>query len=106
MVFGDYFPHPGGKALNDQAPATTTPVRAFTAEMVGTAILVLVIFCATDEHNAPRPQVLTAATVGLTTTLIISLIGPLMIRGSESGARFCAAPLLLPCRLGEGALYD
>ncbi len=31
MVFGEYFPNPGGKALNDEARATMTPGRAFTA---------------------------------------------------------------------------
>ena len=81
MVFGDYFPNPGGKALTAEARATMTPGRAFTAELVGTAILVLVIFCSTDERNASRPQILTAATIGLTVTLIISLIGPLTMAG-------------------------
>jgi glycerol uptake facilitator protein len=77
MVFGEYFPNPGGKALTEEARATMTPGHAFTAELVGTAILVLVIFCSTDERNATRPQILTAATIGLTVTLVISLIGPL-----------------------------
>jgi glycerol uptake facilitator protein len=81
MVFADYFPNPGGKALTDEARAIMTPGRAFTAEMVGTALLVLVIFCVTDERNATRPQILTAATIGLTVTLIISLIGPLTMAG-------------------------
>ena len=81
MVFGEYFPNPGGKALTEEARATMTPGRAFTAELVGTAILVLVIFCATDDRNATRPQILTAATIGLTVTLIISLIGPLTMAG-------------------------
>jgi glycerol uptake facilitator protein len=39
--------------------------------------LLLVIFCATDERNKARPQALTAATIGLTVTLLISLVGPL-----------------------------
>ncbi|HEX4665845.1 MAG TPA: MIP/aquaporin family protein [Chthoniobacterales bacterium] len=77
MVFGEYFPNPGGKALTEEARATMTPGHAFTAELVGTTILVLVIFCSTDERNATRPQILTAATIGLTVTLLISLIGPL-----------------------------
>jgi glycerol uptake facilitator protein len=77
MVFGEYFPNPGGKPLTPETRATMTPGRAFAAEVVGTSILVLVIFCATDERNAARPQILTAATIGLTVTLIISLIGPL-----------------------------
>jgi glycerol uptake facilitator protein len=77
MVFGEYFPNPGGKALTDETRATMTPGRAFGAEVAGTAILLLVIFCATDERNATRPEILTAATIGLTITLLISLLGPL-----------------------------
>ncbi len=100
MVFGDYFPNPGGKALDNEARTTMTPVRAFTAEMVGTAILVLVIFCATDDRNATRPQILTAATIGLTITLIISLIGPLTMAGLNPARDF--APRLFSSLAGWG----
>jgi glycerol uptake facilitator protein len=51
--------------------------RAFAAEVIGTAILVLVIFGVTDDRNATRPQLLTAATIGLTVTILISILGPL-----------------------------
>ena len=77
MVFGEYFPNPGGKALTPAARNTMSHGAAFTAEVVGTAILVLVIFGVTDERNATRPQLLTAATIGLTVTILISLLGPL-----------------------------
>src|SRR5262249_13646205 len=77
MVFGEYFPNPGGQPLSDADRATMTSGRAFAAEVVGTAILLLVIFCATDDRNATRPQILTAATIGLTVTILISLLGPL-----------------------------
>lgn len=77
MVFGEYFPNPGGKALTELSRSTMSHGAAFGAEVIGTAILVLVIFCATDERNATRPQVLTPATIGLTVTLLISLLGPL-----------------------------
>ena len=77
MVFGEYFPNPGGKPLTEDARETMTPGAAFAAEVVGTAILLLVIFCSTDERNANRPQLLTAVTVGLTITILISLLGPL-----------------------------
>ena len=77
MVFGEYFPNPGGKALTDAARQTMSPGAAFGAEVIGTAILVLVIFCVTDERNSNRPQILTAATIGLTVTILISLVGPL-----------------------------
>jgi glycerol uptake facilitator protein len=77
MVFGEFFPNPGGKPLTGPARATVTPGAAFAAEVIGTAILVLVIFCITDERNVNRPQILTAATIGLTVTILISILGPL-----------------------------
>lgn len=77
MVFGEFFPNPGGKALTESARAQMLPVSAFGAEVIGTAVLLLVIFCVTDERNKARPRILTAATIGLTVTLLISLIGPL-----------------------------
>jgi glycerol uptake facilitator protein len=77
MVFGEFFPSPGGKALTEAARVRMTPLAAFGAEVIGTAILLLVVFCVTDERNKARPQVLTAATIGLTVTLLISLLGPL-----------------------------
>ena len=77
MVFGEYFPNPGGRPLTGDARERMTAPRAFGAEVIGTAVLLLVIFCATDERNKARPQILTAATIGLTVTLLISLLGPL-----------------------------
>jgi len=77
MMFGEYFPNPGGAPLTDEARARVTPGAAFGTEVAATAILILVIFCVTDERNAARPQILTAATIGLTITLLISLFGPL-----------------------------
>ncbi|MEI7729309.1 MAG: MIP/aquaporin family protein [Verrucomicrobiota bacterium] len=77
MIFGEYFPNPGGKALTTEARATLSAIAAFGTEVIGTAVLLLVIFCSTDERNKARPQILTAATIGLTVTLLISLLGPL-----------------------------
>ena len=77
MIFGEFFPNPGGQPLTEAARATVSPGRAFFIELVGTAILALVIFGSTDERNKSRPQILTAATIGLTVTILISLLGPL-----------------------------
>ena len=77
MVFGEFYPNPGGRPLTLEARLRMLPAAAFGAEVIGTAILLLVIFCATDERNKSRPKVLTAATIGLTVTLLISLLGPL-----------------------------
>ena len=77
MVFGEYYPNPGGRPLKEGNPDRMSQGRAFVAEVVGTAILLLVIFCTTDSNNQNRPQVLTAAIIGLTVTMLISLLGPL-----------------------------
>jgi glycerol uptake facilitator protein len=77
MVFGEFFPSPGGHPLTPEVRARMSASAAFGAEVIGTAILLLVIFCATDERNKARPQILAAATIGLTVTILISLLGPL-----------------------------
>jgi glycerol uptake facilitator protein len=77
MVFGEYFPNPGGKPLTDEARGIMPAARAFFAEVIGTGVLLLVILGVTDERNVSFPKVLTAPTIGLTVTLLISLLGPL-----------------------------
>jgi glycerol uptake facilitator protein len=102
MVFGEFFPNPGGKALTDTARLRMSPVKAFSAELIGTAILLLVIFCATDERNKGRPQILTAATIGLTVTLLISLLGPLTMACFNPARDL--APRLFSSLAGWGAV--
>jgi len=77
MVFGEYFPNPGGKPLTDDSRSIMPQWRAFTAEVIGTGILLLVILGVTDERNTSFPKVLTAPTIGLTITMLISIFGPL-----------------------------
>ena len=77
MIYGEYYPNPLGKPLTEASAGRMSQGRAFIAEVVGTALLLLVIFCATDLNNSNRPQILTAATIGLTVTMLISLLGPL-----------------------------
>ena len=86
-VFGEYYPPPSAKTPADAPPSArlpeasieqlVTPTSAFAIEVIGTAVLLLVIFCCVDDQNPNRPQILTAATIGLTVTLLISLLGPL-----------------------------
>ena len=57
MVYGEYFPNPGGQALTESARALMSPAAAFGAEVIGTALLLLVIFCVTDERNHRRRRV-------------------------------------------------
>jgi glycerol uptake facilitator protein len=77
MIFGEYFPNPGGKPFTDEIRARVSHGTAFFTEILGTAILMLVIMGSTDERNTSRPQALTAVTIGLTVTILISLLGPL-----------------------------
>ena len=77
MIFGEFFPNPGGKPFTDEVRLTVSHPAAFFIEFVGTAILMLVILGVTNVRNESRPQILTAATIGLTVTLLISLLGPL-----------------------------
>lgn len=102
MVFGEYFPSPGGKPLTPDARERMSPFRAFAAEVAGTAVLLLVIFCATDERNKSRPQILTAAAIGLTVTLLISLLGPLTMACFNPARDF--APRLFSSFAGWGKL--
>lgn len=81
MIFGEFFPNPGGRPLAAAAKGFISPGGAFLVEAVGTAILLLVIFAVTDERNSERPRTLTAVTVGLTVTLLISLLAPLTQAG-------------------------
>jgi len=77
MVFGEFFPNPGGHPLTPEARLWMSAAAGFGAEVIATAVLLLVICGCTDERNKARPQALTAAAIGLTVMLLISLLGPL-----------------------------
>jgi glycerol uptake facilitator protein len=102
MVFGEFFPSPGGVPLTTEARARMLPLAAFGAEVIGTAILLLVILCVTDNRNQARPQSLTAATIGLTVTLLISLLGPLTMACFNPARDF--APRVFSSLAGWGDL--
>jgi glycerol uptake facilitator protein len=102
MVFGEFFPNPGGHALNAAARELVTPLSAFGIEALGTGILVLVILCVTDVRNSSRPTELAAATIGLTVTLLISLLGPLTMAGLNPARDL--APRLFSLVAGWGTL--
>ena len=102
MVFGEFFPNPGGKPLTDAVRARMSAGAAFGAEVIGTAVLLLVIFCATDGRNQARPRILTAATIGLTVTLLISLLGPLTMACFNPARDL--APRLFSSLAGWGAV--
>jgi glycerol uptake facilitator protein len=77
MIFGGFFPNPSGHPLTDDIRARVPQATAFLAEAVGTALLMLVIQGVTDRRNESQSRILTAATIGLTITILISILGPL-----------------------------
>ena len=102
MMFGEYFPNPGGKPLTEDARHAMPPWRAFTAEVMGTGVLLLVILGVTDERNTSFPKVLTAPTIGLTVTILISILGPLTMACFNPARDF--GPRLFSTLAGWGAI--
>ncbi len=102
MIFGEFYPNPGGQPLTDAARLRMSGGAAFAAELIATALLVLVIFCVTDERNKTRPQLLTPLAIGLTVTLLISLIGPLTMAGMNPARDF--APRVFSSLVGWGSV--
>jgi glycerol uptake facilitator protein len=102
MIFGEFFPNPGGRPLTDAGRAMVSPATAFFAELLGTAILVLVIFGSIDRANESRPRSLTAATIGLTVTILISLLGPLTMAALNPARDL--APRIFSSLAGWGAV--
>jgi glycerol uptake facilitator protein len=71
MMFGEFYPNPGSTAV------VSMPL-AICAEMLGTFLLITMVFALTDSSNIGRPDSSFAPVfVGLTVTSIICLIAPL-----------------------------
>jgi glycerol uptake facilitator protein len=102
MIFGEYFPNPAWHPEPAGQIAVVSTGAAFMAEAVGTALLVLVILCVTDTRNRSHPGILTPATIGLTITLLISLLGPLTMAGFNPARDF--GPRLFSALSGWGSL--
>ena len=72
-MFGEFYPNPG-----DATVATVPMILAVLAELVGTFVLVLFIFCFTEDCNVGRPDSNIAPLfIGLTVSVCITLIAPL-----------------------------
>lgn len=76
-VFGEFFPSSSDGGLTRHSHALMGHGAAFATEVIGTAILLLVIFAVTDPENPTMPKPLIPLTIGLTVTILICLLGPL-----------------------------
>jgi len=102
MIFGEFFPNPGGSPLTEAARATVGISTAFFTEVLGTAILMMVILGSVDHRNTSRPQMLAAISVGLTITILISLMGPLTMAAFNPARDL--APRLFSALAGWGSV--
>ncbi len=86
MCYGEYFPNPGSWEA-DWKKSHTVPAEklalvpwsvALVAEILGTAILALVVFAVTNQNNsAAPPQRVAPVFIGLTVAVLISVLAPL-----------------------------
>lgn len=83
MLFGEYFPNP---AFNQP---TVSHLNAFVAELAGTFLLVLLIFCLTQDCNVGRPDTgFSPVLIGLSVCSIISIIAPFTQAGLNPARDF------------------
>jgi glycerol uptake facilitator protein len=77
LLFGEFYPNPGSGAV-----AIVNSFNAFSAEAVGTFILVFLIFSLTEGCNVCRlDEALAPLFIGLTVTVIICILAPLTQAG-------------------------
>lgn len=77
MVFGEYFPNPGGKALTAAARSVVPPATAFWVEALGTGLLAFVVFGVSDPANRTGANRIAPVLIGLALAALISLFSPL-----------------------------
>ncbi|MEQ9453237.1 MAG: MIP family channel protein [Phycisphaeraceae bacterium] len=89
MLYGEYFPNPVGDPAWTERWDELSTGGAFLAEMLGTALLVGMIFALTDPRNkmAPGPAGVPVA-IGIALAAIICLIAPLTQAGLNPARDF------------------
>jgi glycerol uptake facilitator protein len=103
MVFGEYFPNPAIFGTAEDAWRIVSLPSAFTAEMIGTAMLAFLVAAVTHRRNAERPPSAVAAVIiGLGVAAIISVVAPLTQAGLNPARDF--GPRLVAFFLGWGEI--
>lgn len=103
MMFGEYFPNPAIFGTAEDAWRVVGPTSAFIAEMIGTAMLAMLVAIVTHRRNTERPPAYVAAIViGLGVAAIISVVAPLTQAGLNPARDF--GPRLVAYFLGWGEI--
>lgn len=101
MMFGEFYPNPGGGPFADAARARITTTHALLAEFVGTALLAFAVFGFTDPKNTSIHPKHVPYAIGATLTALISLLAPISQAGFNPARDF--APRLFSSLAGWGS---
>ena len=110
MVFGEYFPNPalfgikpeGYQQVSAEAFMQVSLVTAMFAEGIGTAFLACFVFALTEPRNPQAPRFMVPIFIGLTVSIIISIVAPLTQAGLNPARDF--GPRLVSYLFGWGSV--
>ena len=100
MVFGEYFPNPAIVGTTAEAYRQVSHVTAMMGEGIGTAFLACFVFALTESRNPQAPRFMAPLFIGLTVSIIISIIAPLTQAGLNPARDF--GPRLVSYLFGWG----
>ncbi|PHR97684.1 MAG: aquaporin [Blastopirellula sp.] len=83
--YGEYFPNPGGLTFEDNSPGEVVEENyklasesvAFLTELLGTAILAMMVLAVTEPTHSGGPKNLAPVFIGLTVAALICVIAPI-----------------------------
>jgi MIP family channel proteins len=103
MVYGEYFPNPAIAQQQGWSVQTISLAQAMLAEALGTAFLAFFVFAVTEATNAGGPgRHLAPLFIGLTVSILISVIAPLTQAGFNPARDF--GPRLFAWMAGWGSV--
>jgi glycerol uptake facilitator protein len=102
MVFGEYFPNPAIFGTTPEAFRQVPLLTAMLGEGIGTAFLACFVFSLTEPRNGEAPRFMAPLFIGLTVSIIISIIAPLTQAGLNPARDF--GPRLVAFMFGWGEI--
>jgi len=102
MIFGEFYPNPGGSPLPEPDQRAITGAQGFLSELLGTALLAIVVFTLTDKKTNILPAWMIPFAIGITLTVLISLFAPVSMGGFNPARDL--APRLFSTLVGWGNL--
>jgi len=102
MVFGEYFPNPALFGTTPEAFRQVSHATAMLGEAVGTAFLACFVFSLTEPRNGEAPRFMAPLFIGLTVSIIISIVAPLTQAGLNPARDF--GPRLVAFLFGWGEI--